>query len=98
MRNNINSHLKKEYEDQKTLFESQPVIMQRFLESQAQFIAEALITKQAQVRFLLPDRVVTSVGAITVLEAARQIKVGSLLRGDVRAALTQRLNELEKSQ
>jgi hypothetical protein len=97
MTNNIGSQLEWEYENQKNLFESQPAILQRFLESQAQFIAEALIAKQVQARFSLPDRVVTQTGTINIPEVARQIKVGGFLRGDVRATLTQRLNELEKS-
>ncbi len=58
MTNIMVPHLQQEYENQKTLFESQPVIVQRFLEGQAQFIAQALITKMARVRFSLPDRVV----------------------------------------
>ncbi len=97
MTNNIGSQLEWEYKDQKNLFESQPAILQRFLESQAQFVTEALIAKQVQAHFSLPDRVVTQTGTINIPESARQIKVGGFLRGDVRAALTQRLNELEKS-
>src|SRR5512141_2013856 len=103
MTNNLIAHLQQEYEYQKTLFEIQPVIAQRFLESQAQFIAQALISKTAQVRFTLPDRVVTQLsqvgqaGTITIPESERQIRVRGFLQGDVRDALTHRLNELEKS-
>jgi hypothetical protein len=103
MTNNTVPYLQQEYENQKTLFESQPAIVQRFLEGQAQFIADALITKQARIRFFLPDRVVTQLssngkeGAIIIPEAERQIRVGSFLQSDVREALTHRLNELEKS-
>jgi hypothetical protein len=103
MTNNLIAHLQQEYEYQKRLFENQPVIAQRFLESQAQFIAEALIIKTAQMRFTLPDSVVPQLsqvgqaGTIAIPEAERQIRVGGFLQNDVRDALTHRLNELEKS-
>ncbi|MGZ4988687.1 MAG: hypothetical protein ACXWBP_11610 [Limisphaerales bacterium] len=48
-------YLQQEYETQKTLFESQSAVVQRFLEGQAQFIADALVTKTTQARFSLPD-------------------------------------------
>ncbi len=103
MTNTIVPHLIKEYEQQKALFESQPVIVQCFLESQAQVIADALISKTAQVRFSLPDRVVTRASqnggdsAINIPEAQRQNTVGGFLQRDTRELLTRRLNELEKS-
>jgi hypothetical protein len=103
MINNIDHHLQQENETQKNLFENQPAIVQRFLESQAQVIADALISKTSQVRFTLPDRVVTKItqigqdGTITIPEAQRQNVVGGFLQGDVRETLTRRLNELERS-
>jgi len=103
MTNNTVPYLQQEYETQEALFESQPAIVQRFLEGQAQFIADALIAKTARARFSLPDRVVTQffpngkVGTITILEAERPIKVGGFLQSDTREALLHRLNELEKS-
>jgi hypothetical protein len=91
-------HLQQEYETQKALFENQPPIVQRFLESQAQVIVNALISKASQVRFALPDRVVTRQdGTITIPESQRQNVVGGFLQRDVREKLIQRLNELEKS-
>ncbi len=89
-------YLKQEYENQQVLFNSQPVIVQRFLEGQAQLVAQALITKMPQVRFSLSDRVVTQALTITVPEAERHIKVRSYLSRDVREMLTHRLDELEK--
>lgn len=103
MTNTIVPHLQQEYETQKKLFESQPAILQRFLEGQAQFIADALIKKTAQARFVLPDRVVTQFSqngkdSTTIIpESERQIRLRSLISGDVREALLHRLNELEKS-
>ena len=103
MTNNLVPQLRQEFEAQKMLFESQPTIVQRFLEGQAQFIAEALITKTSRVRFSLPDRVVTILsqihqsGTITLPAAERQVQVGGFLQSDVRDALLHRLNELERS-
>lgn len=103
MTNNMVPHLTQEYEHQKTLFENQSAIVQRFLEGQAQTIADALISKTSQVRFILPDRVVTQItqvgrnGTITIPESQRQNMVGGFLQHDVREALTHRLNELERS-
>jgi len=103
MTNNIVPHLTQEYETQKALFENQPAIVQRFLEGQAQIIADALISKTSQIRFALPDRVVTQIiqvgqnGTITIPEAQRQNTIGGFLQRDVRELLIRRLNELEKS-
>jgi len=98
MTNNTVPYLTQEYEYQKTLFESQPAIVQRFLEGQAQVIANALISKTSQVRFTLPDRVVTQIGQDGVIsEAQRQNVVGGFLQRDVREVLTHRLSELERS-
>jgi hypothetical protein len=103
MTNIIVPHLKQEYEHQKALFESQPVIVQRFLEGQAQSIADALISKTSRAHFSLPDRVMTHItpngqnGAVSIPEAQRQNTVGGILQHDVRELLIRRLNELEKS-
>jgi hypothetical protein len=103
MINSTINHLQKEYETQKLLFESQPVLIQHFLEGQAQVIADALISKTSQARFTLPDRIVTQItqigrdGTITIPEAQRQNMVGGFLQGDARELLTRRLSELERS-
>ena len=55
------THLRQEYEQHKALFDNQPPIVQRFIESQARHLAEALISENVQVRFTLPDRVVLHV-------------------------------------
>ena len=96
-------YLQQEYEYQKMLFESQPAILQRFLEVQAQFIGEALITRTPRLRFSLPDRVLTQLSPfgqaemMVIPEGERRIKVGNVLQSDVREGLAHRLNELEKS-
>jgi len=103
MTNNAVPHLIQEYKHQKALFENQPTIIQRFLEGQAQFIADALTSKTSRARFTLPDRVVTQItqigqdGMITIPEEQRQNTVGAFLQRDVREGLLRRLNELEKS-
>lgn len=55
--------LGEEYEQQKVLFETQPPIVQRFLEAQARQVAEAFTERALHVRFTLPDRVVVAAGA-----------------------------------
>jgi hypothetical protein len=98
MTNNTVLHLRQEYEFQKTLFEKQPSIIQRFLESQAQVIADALISKTSQVRFALPDRVTLENDQVVAIpEDKRQLTIGGFLQRDVRDALTSRLSELERA-
>jgi hypothetical protein len=103
MTHNIVPQLQQEYKDQKALFECQPVIVQRFLESQARLIADALVTKTGRVRFTLPDHVAPQLpqvgqpAAISIAEKDREIIVGGFLRNDVRTKLVQRLSKLERS-
>ena len=103
MTNNMVPHLQQEYETQKTFFEAQPAIIQRFLEGQARLIADALVAKPAHLRFSLPDHVVAPLprgnqsGTITIPEKERQITIGGVLKSDVREKLMKRLNELEQS-
>jgi hypothetical protein len=100
---NIVPQLQQEYIDQKALFENQPAIIQRFLESQARLIADALLNKTRRVRFTLPDHLLTQLPqvrqpeAIAIAEKDRQITVGGFLQNDVRIKLIQRLSELERS-
>jgi len=54
--------LGEEYEQQKVLFETQPPIVQRFLEAQARQVAEAFTERALHVHFTLPDRVVIAAG------------------------------------
>lgn len=99
--------LSQEYEINKTLFDNQPVIVQRFLESQATAIAGGLISNRMPTRFVLPDRVVQYVKnlgqsvTITLPEALREQKIsglaGILSRRGIREALLSRLQELEQS-
>jgi hypothetical protein len=101
---NIKVHLlQQEYDTQKRLFENQTAIVQHYLESQAQVIANALISKTSRAWFTLPDRVVTQItqvgqdGTITIPESQRQNVVGGFLQRDVRETLTRRLSELDRS-
>ena len=101
------SHLKQEYEQSRALFESQPAIIQRFVESQARPIAEALVNKTYQIQFTLPDRVnmsvkqVGQVATVTIPEAQRSQHLGGLGEGvlhhEVRDLILHRLRELEQS-
>ncbi|MBI5830051.1 MAG: hypothetical protein HZB20_11065, partial [Chloroflexi bacterium] len=97
------SQLRQEYESWQALFGAQPAIVQRFFEAQARQLADAIIQHVSQVRFNLPDRVVTGTGgpAAAVPPEDRDQMAGGLIdrltRADTGAALRQRLSELEQS-
>ena len=99
------SHLRREYETHRTLFEAQPGLVQRFFDAQAQVLAGAIIQKLAAVRFMLPDQVVVEVAPRPRLEALptelREQSIGNLQtrlsRADLADCMRQRLTELEQS-
>ena len=101
--------LRQEYEAWQALFDAQPAIVARFLEAQAQQLAEALTQREhpSQLRFTLPDRVMLEVPTLGASQPAeippdqREQLAGGLFdrltRGDADKALRQRLAELEQS-
>jgi hypothetical protein len=100
------SQLRQEYMGYQELFQVQPPLVQRFLETQASSIAEAVIQGQSQVRFTLPDRVVIQkedgeAKTANVPGESREQMTGGLIdrltRTDLRTALRLRLGELEQS-
>lgn len=100
------SQFRQEFIRNQTLFKIQPPIVQRFLETQAAGMAEAVIQQLTQLRFSLPDRV-----TLQVREEAPQVMVvpanmrdqligglvDRLVRSYLQAALRSRLMELENS-
>ena len=97
------SHLRAEYERWNAVSEAQPVLVQRFLEGQARILADAIIQKQPQARFTLPEVVVLEKGSaqIRIPPESREQLAGGLIdrltRSDIGIALRQRLSELEQS-
>ena len=100
------SQLRQEYQGYQELLQLQPPLVQRFLETQASSLAEAVIQGLPQVRFTLPDRVVLqkqdddTKAAIVPRESREQMTGGlmdRLTRTDLRTALRLRLGELEQS-
>ncbi len=99
------SQLRQEYQSYQGLFQVQPPLVQRFLESQASSIAEAIIQGLPQVKFTLPDRVVLQQEAdakpVNLPKESREQMTGGLMdrlmRTDLRTALRLRLGELEQS-
>jgi hypothetical protein len=101
------SQLQLEFETQQALYQAQSPLVQRFLEAQAHTIADALVQRLPQVRFSLPDRVIGEAGrygelrTLTVPTEDREQMAGGLIdrltRTDLRAAIRQRLSELEQS-
>ncbi|HEX9091455.1 MAG TPA: hypothetical protein VF831_08185 [Anaerolineales bacterium] len=99
------SQLRQELLSYQELLQAQPPLVQRFLETQASSLAEAVIQGLPQVRFTLPDRVVLQKEAepkpVIVPKEAREQMTGGLMdrltRTDLRTALRLRLGELEQS-
>ncbi|OGO27130.1 MAG: hypothetical protein A2136_11050 [Chloroflexi bacterium RBG_16_54_11] len=100
------SQLRQEYLDYQALLHAQPPLVQRFVETQASSMAEALIQNLPQLRFTLPDRVVLpkqegEVKTASVPGESREQLLGGLMdrlmRTDLRTALRLRLGELEQS-
>jgi hypothetical protein len=99
--------LRQKYEIQIKSFQSQPAIVQRFLEAQARQLGDALVQGLPQVRFTLPDKVFVeghsqSPGKfLSISSEGREQLAGGLIdritRTDLRSALRQRLAELEQS-
>jgi hypothetical protein len=96
--------LQQELERWQTLFDSQPAIIRRFLLSQGATLADALLHHSTQTRFFLPDAIRLEAGNSQLAQLPAEQRdqlVGGLLErlvaGDVRAALRQRLAELESS-
>jgi hypothetical protein len=100
------SHLRQEYLTHQELLQLQLPLVQRFLEIQASAVAEAVIQNTAQVRFILPDRVLiprqeAEAKSSTVPNESREQMTGGLINRitgtDLRTALRLRLGELEQS-
>ena len=99
------SHLRRTYEAQQALFQAQPQAVQRFLESQAGQLAEALVRDSSQVRFNLPDKVYyDAIGrneAVAIPVDQREQRIGGIAywmrHTSLQVALSQRLTTLELS-
>jgi hypothetical protein len=94
--------LRQEYDAQQALLEAQTPLVQRFLDVQAQGIAQALVEHLPQARFQLPDRVVVDGKTLPVSPEFREQLAGGLkdrlARADLRAVLRGRFLELEQSE
>ncbi|MDD5467916.1 MAG: hypothetical protein PHS96_08915 [Anaerolineales bacterium] len=95
------NELRQDYEAGQRLYQEQPPLVRRFLEAQARNLAEALIEHASQLRFTLPDKVFQDGKALQVPGESRDQMVGGVIdrltRSDIRAALRNRLLELEQS-
>lgn len=104
---NPNQLLRGEFEQAQALFDYQPAMIQHFLEMQGRQIADAILQNQTQVRFTLPDRVITDISGHASATSAlvpmeyREQGIGGVIdritRSDLRSILRQRLTELEDS-
>lgn len=98
----MSSQLRQEYQAAQDLFNAQTGVVQRFLQTQAASIANALVDLAPQLRFKLPDQVILAGGqAVAVPADQRDQTLGGVIdrlkRSDMRSVLQQRLLELEQS-
>ncbi len=103
------SYLTEEYHHWQALMAGQPAIIQRYLESQARLLVEAIEQRAPQARFTLPDHVMVEVPPAgenhprqaTVPAPEREQLAGGLMdrlsRADLAQVLRQRLAELDAS-
>jgi hypothetical protein len=103
------SYLAEEYKHWQALMASQPAIIQRFLETQARALVDAIDQRATQARFTLPNHVVIDATPggdnhhrqVTVPASEREQLAGGLMdrltRADLTQVLRQRLAELEAS-
>ncbi len=101
------SYLRVDYMRHQALFNAQPIIVQHFLQTQAQRLAEAVMNDAIQVHFSLPDRVVgkhpltNELAAMLVPNETRSQTVGGWLLHfqdlDLREELRSRMYSLEQS-
>ncbi len=103
---NLVSQFRQEYMGNQALSRVQTNLVQRFLETQAAIMAEAIVQGLSQVRFSLPDRVLlseqdtdgkTSMVPEEVREQLIGGRMGRLIHTDLRTTLRSRLMELEQS-
>lgn len=94
--------LAQELADWQTAYERQPILVQRFLDAQAQRIADALLQQAPQVRFTLPDSIILPAKQPAPIPADQRDQLAGglfdrLARADLNTVLRQRLAELEAS-
>ncbi len=99
-------HLRQEYDAASALLQAQPPLTQRFVEAQARALAEAMVQKQPQIRFTLPDRVIapgSDAQPVVVPADQREQSAGGaglfdrFSKTELYKAVRQRLTELEQS-
>jgi hypothetical protein len=100
------SQLRQEYLGYQQLYHNQPQLVQRFLATQASLITEAVMADNAQLSFLLPDRVncINEVGKLKMEEVPGEYRqqtcsdiASRLTRKELRNVLHRKLSELEQS-
>jgi hypothetical protein len=103
----LSDHLSAEYKRQQALFSAQPAIIQHFLEVQGKLIAEAVVERESQVRFSLPDRIICTLEnvdqpvLVTIPQNQRAYSAGSFInrlrKMELYKQLRHSLIELEQS-
>lgn len=103
---NVVTSLSDEYRFLRSLYDCQPIAVQRFIQSQARQLAEDLAQGRSQMRFRLPEQVVVEVSLTRIPPQRlppeyRQQVTGSVINritgADARTMLRERMVELEES-
>ncbi len=106
-KNNPVSLLKQEYDAQQSLLQLQPALVQRFLETQARQLADAVMQNVPQIHFTLPDKVIVKEelsNKTTTYQIPKELReqlagglIDRITRAGARNALRMKLSELEQS-
>ena len=103
----IAERLAEDYQRQQALFSAQPAIVQRYLETQGKQIAQAVVDRNPQISFSLPDRVICTLenvnqpALVTIPQNQRTHTAGSFInrfrRTELYKDLRHAFTELEQS-
>jgi len=103
----LSDHLTEEYKRQQALFSAQPAIIQHFLEVQGKQVAEAIVEREPQVHFSLPDRIICTLenvdqpALVTIPQNQRTYSAGRFInrlrKVELYKELRHSLAELEQS-
>ena len=100
-------HIQAEYKRQADLFELQPTLVKRYIETQAKVIASAFDSKSISLKFQLPDKAVLYLKNVSqpvevaIPAPSREVKIGGIGnifgKADLFHSVVRKLSELEQS-
>ena len=101
------NHIQAEYKRQADLFDLQPTLVKRYIETQAKVIASSFDSKSISLKFQLPDKAVLHLKNVSqpvevaIPSQSREVKIGGLGnifgKTDLFHSLVRKLSELEQT-